>query len=57
MARTQTVITLLSETTRAVLENYGSDMVRGVLDAQEAPVLPGACEQAGAQIAPSAQAS
>jgi DNA-binding transcriptional MerR regulator len=32
MARTQTVITLLSETTRVVLENVGSDLVRGVLD-------------------------
>jgi DNA-binding transcriptional MerR regulator len=35
MARTQTVITLLSETTRVVLENVGSDLVRGVLDAPE----------------------
>jgi DNA-binding transcriptional MerR regulator len=32
MARTQVVITLLSETTRVVLENVGSDLVRGVLD-------------------------
>jgi DNA-binding transcriptional MerR regulator len=32
MARAQTVITLLSETTRVVLENVGSDLVRGVLD-------------------------
>jgi hypothetical protein len=35
MARTQVVITLLSETTRVVLENVGSDLVRGVLDAVE----------------------
>ena len=35
MARTQAVITLLSETTRVVLENVGSDLVRGVLDAAE----------------------
>jgi DNA-binding transcriptional MerR regulator len=35
MARTQAVITLLSETTRVVLENVGSDLVRGVLDAVE----------------------
>jgi len=35
MARTQAVITLLSETTRVVLENVGSDLIRGVLDAAE----------------------
>jgi DNA-binding transcriptional MerR regulator len=35
MARTQVVITLLSETTRVVLENVGSDLVRGVLDPVE----------------------
>ena len=40
MARTQTVITLLSETTRVVLENVGSDLVRGVLDAAAAPAIP-----------------
>lgn len=32
MVRTQAVITLLSATTRVVLENVGSDLVRGVLD-------------------------
>jgi hypothetical protein len=30
--RTQTVVTLLSEAQRVVLENAGSDLVRGVLD-------------------------
>ena len=40
MARTQTVITLLSETTRVVLESVGSDLVRGVLDAREEPAFP-----------------
>jgi DNA-binding transcriptional MerR regulator len=35
MVRTQAVITLLSETTRVVLENVGSELVRGVLDAGE----------------------
>ncbi len=35
MARTQAVITLLSETTRVALENVGSDLVRGVLDGVE----------------------
>jgi DNA-binding transcriptional MerR regulator len=32
MMRTQTVVTLLSEAQRVVLENAGSDLVRGVLD-------------------------
>jgi DNA-binding transcriptional MerR regulator len=35
MTRTQAVITLLSETTRVALENVGSELVRGVLDAVE----------------------
>jgi len=35
MVRTQAVITLLSATTRVVLENVGSDLVRGVLDPAE----------------------
>lgn len=35
MARTQAVIALLNETTRVVLENVGSDLVRVVLDAAE----------------------
>jgi DNA-binding transcriptional MerR regulator len=35
MVRTQAVITLISETTRVVLENVGSDLVRGVLDPAE----------------------
>jgi DNA-binding transcriptional MerR regulator len=33
VSRTQAVITLLSETTRVVLENVGSDLVLGLLDA------------------------
>jgi DNA-binding transcriptional MerR regulator len=41
LARTQTVITLLSETTRVVLENAGSDLVFGVLDQSTAAALPG----------------
>jgi hypothetical protein len=45
MSRTQTVITLLSETTRVVLENVGSDLVLGVLDAAEAPGFPTPGEQ------------
>jgi DNA-binding transcriptional MerR regulator len=32
MTRTQTVVTLLSEAQRVVLENAGADLVRGVLD-------------------------
>jgi hypothetical protein len=39
--RTQTVITLLSETTRIVLENVGSDLLRGVIDTREAPPAAG----------------
>jgi hypothetical protein len=35
MARTQAVITLLSETTRVALENVGSGLVRGVLNGVE----------------------
>jgi DNA-binding transcriptional MerR regulator len=47
MARTQAVITLLSETTRVVLENVGSDLVRGVLGARE--TQPGSVSGAGGQ--------
>jgi DNA-binding transcriptional MerR regulator len=42
LARTQAVITLLSETMRVVLENVGSDLVHGVLDT---PVIPDAGDQ------------
>ncbi|MCW2932920.1 MAG: MerR family transcriptional regulator [Actinomycetia bacterium] len=36
MTRAQVVITLLSETTRVVLDNVGSELMRGVLDPAEA---------------------
>jgi DNA-binding transcriptional MerR regulator len=45
MARTQTVITLLSEATRVVLENIGSELVCGVLDARELMVIRDSEEQ------------
>jgi DNA-binding transcriptional MerR regulator len=40
MARTQAVITLLSEATRVVLENAGTGLVRGALGAGEASAAP-----------------